>query len=144
MKTLMLLVFAASGCIKCPDVDGRPEASPAGYPVVAPDSYRLPQMSKGEVMRLVDLRVAEWISKKADWNLDNFPDKSLVEYAKSVPIIVYDSDTVPVPGNSSVRTTGWNQYGCQIRVPIYQGFGGENMATLPHELTHTVLKDFHK
>jgi hypothetical protein len=96
-------------------------------------------MSRDEVMKLVDFRVAQWVKNKAAWNLSGYSDGLLVKYAKSVPILVYDSDVVPTGG-----TGGWNEYGCWIEVAIYQAEGGYNMAILPHELTHTVLRDFHK
>jgi len=99
-------------------------------------------MNRNKVMWLVDYRVSEWVQKKADWSLSQYQDEDLRNYARSVPIIVVDAEYV-IGADGKVRS-GWNQYGCYIKVPIYQGSGGYNMASLPHELTHTVLLDFHK
>lgn len=117
---------------------GPTELTPAGYPVVLPASYRLPSMSREEAMRLVDYRVAQWIREKAVWGLDGYSDAMLEYAARKVPIVVFDSDVTPMYG-----TGGGNMYGEWIEVAIYQAEGGENLAALPHELTHSILLHFH-
>lgn len=140
MKLRLLLVMVALTCCErrevCPY--GPVEYTPAGYPVVYPTSFRFPWMNREEAARLVDYRVSEWIVEKSDWGLGSYTDETLDTAARSIPIVIFDSDVTPLHG-----TGGANQFGGWIEVAIYQAEGGFNMADLAHELTHSVLGHFH-
>lgn len=139
MRKLLPLLVALAACERREVLPyGPTELTPAGYPVVLPTTYRLPTMNRDEAMRLVDYRVAQWIREKDSWGLSGYSDAMLGAAARGVPIVVFDSDVTPYFG-----TSGANILGEWIEVAIYVAEGGENMAALPHELTHSILLHFH-
>jgi len=115
------------------------EYTPDGYPVVLPATFRAEDLDREKAMGIVDMRVAQWVREKDFWGLSGYSDEILILCAKTVPIVVFDSPTTPLHG-----TAGANQYGQWIEVAVYFSFDGAYLAALPHELTHSVLLDFHE
>lgn len=167
MRVALALLLA--GCAPQIPLQGPVEYTPGGYPVSLP-VFRDPQMTPDLVKGWVDLRVAEWISAKSTWGLLNYTDAELRRYAAEVPIIIYDDSYVR--GDGTRDSEGYNVFGGYIETALYTRpfapwmissgvvqilppnsagafsrgcwiVGGIGISSLPHELTHTVLGDFH-
>ena len=157
-----LLPVLLLGCGPAIPLQGDVEYTPEGYPVSLPVSFQDPLITPDLVKSWVDVQVGRWISEKDTWNLGGYSDTALKRYAKQVPIIVYDESVIH--GDSS----GFNMFGHYIEVALYSRpftpwatgpinppnsaaslarwcwiLDGVGLPALPHELTHTVLGDFH-
>ena len=104
-------------------------------------------LDAAKVLEWVDIRVEQWITTKTDWGGAAFSDEHLAAMARSVPIIVYSGYYVPADGTWGV--TGWCLYDVRIEVSEREGVLSaqgdpiDELRSLPHELTHLVLGDFH-
>lgn len=133
------------------------ETTSLGIPVKFDPSFT---GDRKAALTFVDYRASQWVAEKADWGCGAWSDEELYDFARSELVVIYGCKKVP--GDLlSTNWDGYNFYGERIEiiydcphdttpsqydpaaVAVQYALDPSPLYLLKHELTHTVLGNWH-
>jgi hypothetical protein len=158
MISLCARIVALAFLIGCNDGDDQPtHHTQGGVPFVL--KAGMEGTDEASVGAAIDRRVCQWVAEKHEWGLGHFHDELLWVVARRWPIHVYG--TAYVAGDGRYAYLAYNHYGKRIEIvwapdraygpcqwdpeSVVAGFYADMdpLFFLRHELTHSVLGDWH-